>query len=132
MIGGKVLDVTAVLDLTNGRSRYAEALLVVATEVGIPLAVPATALLAAWQTAPPAARPWLNLLADAAPVVVVDLTAASARAAGIRAADSGNLHAHPATAHAVQVATERSWPIVTRDPMAMLALNIEIRTETIP
>jgi hypothetical protein len=131
-IGGKVLDLTAVEALATGSSRYAEALLTVATQVGIPLAVAAPTLQAAWSRAPLAARPWLELLSDAAPVVIVDLTAAGARSAGLLAAAAGAIEPHPALVHTVAVALERSWPVVTRDPDAALTVSAAVRTETIP
>lgn len=132
MIGGRVLDATAVHAIVTGSSEYAQALLTVATDLGIPLAVPATALQAAWQEADPKARPWLDLLPEAATVVVLDLTAQVARDAGLLAADSGHPGAPASAGHAVAVALERSWPVVTRHPDVLLALSPDVRTETIP
>lgn len=132
MIGGRVLDATAVRAIASGESEYAAALLAVATELGITLAVPATALEEAWRWSTPADRPWLELLEQASPVVVIDLDAPAARASGLLAADAGQPQSEPATAQAVVTALHRDWPVVTRYPDAALRLSSAVRTETIP
>ena len=105
-IGGKVLDLTAVEALATGR------------QVSL--------------RGSTAHRPGLELLSDAAPVVIVDLTAAGARSAGLLAAAAGAIEPHPALVHTVAVALERSWPVVTLDPDAALTVSAAVRTETIP
>jgi hypothetical protein len=132
VIGGRVLDATAVLDLATGTSIYGQALLSIAAEQAIPLAIPAVALQAAWQRAPVQGRPWLELLPELPTVVVLALGAADARDAGMLAAAAQRPDAAPGTAHAVHIARHRGWPVVTTDPDAVLALDPEIRTETIP
>jgi hypothetical protein len=132
VIGGRVLDSTAVRAIASGDSEYAAALLAVATELGITLAVPATALEEAWRWSTPAERPWLELLTQASPVVVLDLDAAAARETGLLASDAGHPQSEPATAQSVVVALQRDWPVVTRYPDAVLLLSSKVRTETIP
>jgi predicted nucleic acid-binding protein len=132
VIGGRVLDSTAVRAIASGESEYAAALLAVATELGITLAVPAAALEEAWRWSVPAERPWLELLAQASPVVVLDLDAAAARTTGLLASDAGQPQSAPATAQSAVVALQRDWPVVTRDPDAVLLLGSTLRTETIP
>jgi hypothetical protein len=132
VIGGRVLDPTAVMAMAVGDSPYAQALLDVATQHNIPLAVPATALQAAWQAAAPEHWPWLELLAEAATVVVVPLDDDAARDAGLLAALSGHPDAHPAACHAALVGIRRGWPVVTQRPEVIQVLSGQVRTETIP
>jgi hypothetical protein len=118
--------------MAEGTSEYADALLAVATELGLTLAAPAAALLTARQHVEPHNRPWLAQLSEAARAVVVDLDADGARDAGLLCAASGNPDAHPALAHAALVGIQRSWPVVTTVPDSVLALSSDVRTETIP
>jgi len=132
VIGGRVLDPTAVMAMAVGDSPYAQALLDVSAQLNIPLAVPASALQAVWQAAEPEHWPWLELLAESATVVVVPLDAESARDAGLLAALSGNPDTHPAATQAALVGIRRGWPVVTRRPDVIQALSGDVRTETIP
>ena len=132
MIGGRVLDPTAVMAMAIGDSPYAQALLDVATQMNIPLAVPAVALQAAWQAAEPEHWPWLELLTEAATVIVVPLDAEQARDAGLLAALSGNPDVHPAASHSALIGVRRGWPIVTRRPNVIQGLSSDVRTETMP
>lgn len=130
MIGGRVLDPTAVLDIATGRSIYGRALVDVALQTGIVLAVPAAALMEAWAGSPAAGRPFLVRL-RALPVVVLEhLDGESAEAVGLLAAE----RSRPASgvAHAVHVARRRGWSIVTGDPEAVLALDPHIGFESLP
>jgi hypothetical protein len=136
MITGKVLDSTAVLDIANQDSIYGQALLTVSNRLTHVLAVPMVTLSAAWaHSAHNPSRLWLDLLVDedAEPaVVVIPVDAARAKSAGVLAADAGQPDAPLGTVHAAHLALERSWPVVTRDPDAVLALSSGVRTETIP
>lgn len=127
-----MLDPTAVRAIAAGDSAYGAALLHVASELGITLAIPATALEQAWRRSTPPERPWLDLLENASPVVVLELDAGAARSTGLLAAAAGRPETEPATAHAVLVALDRDWPVVTRDPQAALRVDGGVRTETIP
>jgi predicted nucleic acid-binding protein len=75
---------------------------------------------------------WLELLTDAATVVIVPLDDEAARDAGLLAALSGHPDTHPAACHAAAVGIGRGWPVVTRRPEVIQALSGEVRTETIP
>lgn len=132
MIGGRVLDGTAVSAMAAGTSDHADALLAVANELGIPLAVPTTALQAAWQGCEPADRHWLDQLPLASMMVVLDLDADAARRAGVLAADAALPGAAAASAHAAVIGLDRGWPVVTLEPDVILALSPDLRTETIP
>lgn len=79
-----------------------------------------------------APRPWLELLTEAATVVVVPLDDEAARDAGLLAALSGHPDTHSAACHAALVGIRRGWPVVTARPEVIQALSGEVRTETIP
>lgn len=132
MIGGRVLDGTVVTAIAAGTSDYADALLAVANELGIPLAVPTTALQAAWQVVAPTDRHWLEQLPLASMTVVLDLDAGTAHRAGVLAADAGLPATPAASSHAAAVGLDRGWPVVTREPDLLLALSGDLRTETMP
>jgi hypothetical protein len=130
VIGGKVLDPAAVLDIATGRSLYGRAVVDVALQSGIVLAVPAAALMEAWAGAPPAGRPLLARLRTLPVVVLEPLDGEAAEAVGVLAADRGR----PASgvAHAVYVARRRGWSLVTGDPDAALALDPHLSFESLP
>jgi predicted nucleic acid-binding protein len=132
VIGGRVLDPTAVLALISGQSEYMQALTFVSTDLGFTLAVPATALQAAWAGAQPHEQAWLDVLPQGPTVVVLDLDQDAAKAAGLLAAQAGTPTAHPAAAHAALIGLQRQWPVVTTSPDVLLALSADVRTETIP
>ena len=132
MIGGKVLDSTAVLAIAAGTSDYTDALMVVANQLGITLAVPTTAFQTAWQVVAARDGPWLEQLPAASMIVMLDLDTATAREAGQMAAHAGRPAAHLAAAHAAQIGVTRGWPVVTRSPQTLLVLSRDVITETIP
>lgn len=131
MIGGRVLDPTAVMAIVTGSSDYTDALLAVANELGMALGVPATALQAVWASCPPTDRPWLDQLPAASMVLVLDLDEQSAKEAGLLAAHAGMSDVHPAAAHAALIGIRRGWPVVTKQPEVIQALSPDVRTETI-
>lgn len=132
MIGGRVLDTSAVLTAATGTNDYTAALLTVAAAHGIVLAVPAGAVQGAWRGTRPAERAWLELLLDSPAVVVVPLAADDARDAGLLAADAGHDDSTAATAHAVHLARRRGWTVLTADPGPVLELDPQVHAETIP
>ena len=130
VIGGRVLDPTAILDISTGRSLYGRTMVDVALRLGIVLAVPAVALMEAWAGTDRDSRPLLVEF-RALPVVVLEhLDGESAEAVGGLAADRGG----PASgvAHAVWVARRRGWSVITGDPDAVLALDPHIGFESLP
>jgi hypothetical protein len=129
-IGGRVLDLTAIMAIITRSSPYAAALLDVCNDLNIPLAMPATALQATMAAARPEDRQRLLELPDIA--VVLDLDRDTAWGSGLLAARAGLPSAHPAAAHAVQVGINRGWPVITKAPDVLLALSPDVRTETIP
>lgn len=127
-----MLDTSALLALADGRSVYCRALLTVATQEGIPLAVPAAALQSAWQSVSLEGRPWLTMMPELSTVVILPLTGEDARDAGLLAAEAADPSAPIGTVHAVHVARTRGWPVVTADPATVHDLAPEVATEAIP
>ena len=108
MIGGRVLDASAIVAFAGGDSIYAAALVWTAVEMGIVLVVPSTAVAAGWSRLPGKDHPVLDVLLDL-PVTVVDtLDATRARAVGALGGDQPD-------AHALQCARDRGYPLVTTD-----------------
>lgn len=132
MIGGRVLDTSAILDAATGRSVYARALIRTAVEHGLVLSVPAGALTAAWAGSPVEGRPFLDLVLDL-PVVVVDqLDAATAESAGLVLADAGAEPPAIDTGHVAVSARRRGWPVVTAHPERLHALAPDLEVEPLP
>lgn len=109
MIGGRVLDTSALLAFARGTSIYASAAVWTAVEESIALVVPSTAVAAAWTELAGEYHPVLDVLLQL-PVTVID--ALDER----RARTVGQLGGHQADAHTVACAQERGWPLLTAHP----------------
>lgn len=133
MIGGRVLDTSALVDFATGKSVYSQALVWVAVEQGIVLAVPAAALMAAWASLPPSDPDPLDVLLGL-PVTVVDpLDEHSAReAAKLAAAGIADPFGSIAAGHVAWCARQRGWPIVTSEPDILRALGADLMLEPLP
>ena len=144
MIGGRVLDATAVHDMTIGGTVYGRALLAFAVAEAMPLVIPAAALQRVWAAAGDGDYPLLGFLLDLPVTVVVPLDAAAAQRSGILAHP---LHAAGATgagergagggwdgaaAHTVHVAQARGLAVVTADPGPLHALDPHLQVELLP
>ena len=132
-MSGRVLTASALVDITTQRSVYGTAFLVAAVELGLTLVAPSTALLQAWASVPPSDRALLELLLAAPAVVVDELDAATALRAGVRAHpvhETGRFDA--AAAHAVDVALERGYSILTSDPAPIWEIDPEVPIEELP
>jgi hypothetical protein len=108
VIGGRVLDTSAVVAFASGDSIYAAALVWTAVEDGIVLVVPATAIAAAWAQLPDKDHPVLEVLLELPVTVVDDLDATRARNVGALGGD-------PLDAHALLCARDRGYPLITAD-----------------
>lgn len=130
MIGGRVLDPAALLDMATGRTIYGRALVDAALQEGIVLAAPAVALMEAGAGTTPEGRRLLSLFRRLPIVVLEPLDGEAAEAVGILASERGR----PAggVAHAVYVARRRGWGVVTGDPDALLALDPHLPFESLP
>lgn len=108
MIGGRVLDASALTAFASGRSVRAAALMWTAVQEDLVLVVPATALAAGWSALPESHHDVLTVLLHLPVTVVDDLTAGRAREVGVLPAD-------PLDAHALLCARDRGWVLVSAD-----------------
>lgn len=108
MIGGRVLDASAVIAFADGSSIYAAALIWTAVEEGLVVLIPSSAIAAAWAQLPDKDHPVLEVLLQLPVTVVDDLDQARARAVGALGGDTLD-------AHALLCAAQRGWPLVTAD-----------------
>lgn len=133
MIGGFVLDTTAVLDAATGRTIHTRALVRSALQVGMVLAVPAAALAEAWSRIEPGSRALLPLFVDRVVVVVEPLRGVDAERVGVLAAAlPGAGGAQLGIAHSVHVAGARGWPLVTAVPELVRALDPQVTVQELP
>jgi hypothetical protein len=108
VIGGRVLDTSALLAFASRTSVYDEALVWTAVEESMVLVVPSTAVAAAVAGLSEKDLPVLEVLL-ALPVTIVDELIVS------RARAVGRLGGDQLTAHAVVCARDRGGPLVTAD-----------------
>ena len=112
MIGGRVLDPSAVRAFADQRSVYASALVWTATEEDIVLLVPASVVSEVRAGIDDAARDVLEVLLGL-PVAVVDPLDEDR---AVRAADLIEIVGDLSSAHAAVCALDRGWPLVTEVP----------------
>jgi predicted nucleic acid-binding protein len=108
VIGGRVLDASAIVAFASGESIYAAALVWTAVAEGIVLVLPSTAIAAAWAHLPDKDHPVLDVLLDLPVTVVDDLDAPRARAVGALGGDLPD-------AHVLRCAHDRGYPLITTD-----------------
>lgn len=126
MIGGRVLDSSAVVGFASGASVYAAALVWTAVEEGLVLAIPATAAAAAWAQLRDKHHPVLEVLLRLPATVIDELTAGRARAVG-------GLGGELSDAHAVLCARDRGWPLVTADAVRYADIDLSgVELEPLP
>ena len=106
MIGGRVLDASALVAFARGTSIYAAAAVWTAVEESIVLIVPSTAVATAWAELAEEHHPVLEVLLQLPVTVVDNLDEPRARAVG-------QLGGHQADAHAMVCAQERGWSLLT-------------------
>jgi hypothetical protein len=132
VIGGRVLDVTAVVGFSTGQSVYTEALVMTAIEENIVLTIPSTALARASALIPPGHELGLDVLLGLPCTVVDALDAVQARALGALLQKGGEPRGDIAAAHIVHCARRRGWSVVTSDPEPLLTLDSSIEIENLP
>ena len=130
MIGGRVLDATALAAFAIGRPVYVRALVWAAVEENIVLAVPSAALGRAWSMLDPEHHPALQVLLDLPNTVIDELGSASAHESGLLLAGSGldDIVAGQVAASAKR----RGWPAVTGEPAALRKLDTTVAIEELP
>ena len=126
MIGGRVLDSSAIVAFCSGTSVYAAALVWTAVEEGLVLLMPSTAVAEAWARLVEKDHEVLEVLLQLPVTVVDELTTARARMVGAR---GGN----QIDAHALVCAHDRGWPLVTADGGRYIEANLgDVEIEQLP
>lgn len=129
MIGGRVLDLSALLALARRDSIYADALVWTAVEEDIVLLVPSSASSLAWGHLEERGQPVLEVLLGLPVAVVDDLDAGRAREIGQLLRGRG---ARIDVAHAAVCSRQRGWPLVTAEPDVYSALGTSLEIEPLP
>jgi len=124
VIGGRVLDASAVIAFASRTSIYAQALVWTAVEEGIVLVVPSTAVGTAWATLAEKDHDVLEVLLRLPVTVVDDLT-------GVRARAVGELGGAQLDAHALLCARDRGWAVVTGDVVRYSGVGV-VEFEPLP
>jgi hypothetical protein len=130
MIGGRVLDATALAAFAIGRPVYVRALVWAAVEENIVLAVPSAALGRAWALLEPEHRPALQVLLDLPNTVIDELGPAGAQESGLLLAASG--HDDIVAGQVAASARRRGWPAVTGEPGTLRKLDTTVTIEELP
>ena len=130
MIGGRVLDVSAIVGFATARSVYAEALVMTAIEENIVLLVPSATLARAAALVSAGHQLGVEVLLGLPCTVVEDLDTARARTVGALLQERGQPGVNLAVAHVVQCALHREWPVVTDEPGPLLALDPKVPIES--
>jgi hypothetical protein len=130
MIGGRVLDTTALAAFAIGRPVYVRALVWAAVEENIVLAVPSAALGRAWALLDPEHHPALQVLLDLPNTVIDELGTASALESGLLLAASG--HDDIVAGQVAASARRRGWPAVTGEPATLRKLDTSVAIEELP
>ncbi len=131
MIGGRVLDTSALDHVATGRSVYARALVWAAVEQNNVLVVPTTALTVAWARIPAQAHPVLEVLLGLPNTILEGLDGPSAHEVGLLLATAGG-RGELAAAHVLWCARQRGWPILTADPGPLRQLDATVDLEELP
>jgi acyl transferase domain-containing protein len=131
VIGGRVLDVTAIVGFCTGASVYAEALVMTAIEENIVLTVPSAALARACALIPWGHELGVDVLLGLPCTVVDPLDTTQARAVGALVQQGGDPGRDLAVSHVVHCAQRRGWPVVTSDPAPLLSLDSSIEIESL-
>jgi predicted nucleic acid-binding protein len=126
VIGGRVLDASAVMAFASQDSVYAAALVWTVVEEHMVLVLPSAAVAAAWSQLEEKYHPVLEVLLRLPNTVIDDLDEDRARAVG--QLEPGDLEA----AHAVACAQRRGWPLVTTDAARYKEFNVEVPAEELP
>ena len=130
VIGGRVLDSTALAAFAVGRPVYMRALVWAAVEANIVLAVPSAALGRAWGLLEQEHHAALQVLLDLPNTVIDELTPASAHDSGLLLAAAG--HSDIAAAQVASSARRRGWPAVTGEPGTLRKLGTAVQIEELP
>jgi hypothetical protein len=130
MIGGRVLDASALAAFATGRPVYVRALVWAAVEENIVLAVPSAALGRAWGMLEPEHHPALQVLLNLPITVIDELDPATAQESGLLLAESG--HDDIVAGQVAASARRRGWPAVTGEPGSLRKVDTTVAIEELP
>lgn len=130
LIGGRVLDSSALAAFAIGRPVYMRALVWAAVEANMVLAVPSAALGRAWALLAPEHHAALQVLLDLPNTVIDDLGPRSAQESGLLMAGTGQDDI--ATGQVAASARRRGWPAVTGEPGSLRKLDTAVTIEELP
>ncbi|MGH4026239.1 MAG: hypothetical protein ACRDRV_16825 [Pseudonocardiaceae bacterium] len=126
MIGGRVLDTSALVAFATETSVYCAALVWTAVKESIVLAVPSTAVAEAWTVLEGDKYPVLDVLLRLHVTVIDSLD-------GERARTVGMLGGPQTDAHAIVCAQQRGWPLVTGESIRYRCQgHAGVEIETLP
>jgi hypothetical protein len=126
VIGGRILDTTALRAAATGTSLYVQAFISAARTSGVVLAVPTVTWQCTWRDCRLEDRPFLQLMREMSIVVFDDLTEDAAQASGLL----GTAHALDVL-HVAWSALLRDWDVLTSRPEAFLGIHPDIGVEPI-
>jgi hypothetical protein len=130
VIGGRVLDTSAILQFASNTSIYMQSAVWVALEESLVLALPATSLTEAWARADTGDHDALEVLLGL-PITVIDpLDADQTRPVGQLLAAAGG--ADVRTGHVAHCANRRGWPVVTAAPDPLRRIGPALDIEELP
>jgi len=130
-VGGRVLDVPALLDAATGATEYMRALLAVMTRQGSTVAVPsAVRARAAGQLATAAEMAELDWFCAVGTVLEIPL--ATTDAAEVEQVAKDHFGGDTAPAHAALIARRRAWPVITTEDRAAGFRSAGAEVELLP
>ena len=132
MIGGRILDTSALLQAARGRP-YMQALLYVSHEHLITLVIPAPCLADALAgLSDPEQQARLFDLVRSPIARVAQFGAAEATGTGLLRSGAPATRADIGSAHAAFLAADRGWPVVSASPGPIRAVHPEVEIEPLP
>jgi len=130
VIGGRVLDTSAILQFASNSSIYMQSAVWVALEESLVLAVPATSLAEAWARADAGDHDALEVLLGL-PITVIDpLGADQTRPVGQVLATAGSTDVR--AGHVAHCAKHRGWPVITAVPDPLRRIDPGLDIEDLP
>lgn len=130
MIGGRVLDASALAAFATGRPVYVRALVWAAVEENLVLAIPSAALGRAWSLVDPEHHAALQVLLGLPNTVIDELNPAMAQESGLLMAASGQNDL--VAGQVAATVRRRGWPAVTGEPGALRKMDGTVLIEELP
>ena len=130
MIGGRVLDSSALVAFATGRPVYVRALVWAAVEANIVLAVSSAALSRAWSLLSPEHHSALGVLLDLPITIIDELDPLAAQESGLLLAESGL--SDLSAGQVALSARRRGWPAVTGEPWILRKVDGGVTLEELP